>query len=477
MPEVDVRTSHTMIQAFAYYESAAHNGHEVRNVLISTVNLLPDKPYAQQFALLLRTRTKMDTDKRKQIQAILVIQSFAKDELDPDNPADWKKANKIGLQFAKEQYPDCQAVVYTQIDGQSGLIHNHIIACNCKVTDHKAIDSTAYFVLNARKKTNEVARRFGVILSAALSDKSDRDILYGTAADKKSKHERRCELKNKYSYEKDIKERVAAAMESATSEQDYYDRQLPAHGLAVSHRGRSKAATCGEYVIYELTDKSKMPPDDLEQKKTVKIISYKLGTNYEPAHLHEILASKQEQQQPEPEKLPETMPVFSYLYYTGFFCLGGTLFHQRFAVGGYTFSLAYTPVQAAPDAAVEQKPAAKVSDDLNQIKPTGKSAVAAAMSQTTPPDQTAPASDYDDYADIVTTFPRRRKHDGKINFDDVTKELTDEEEQKRLTQEKESFEAEADNQLLNAILREIQDFEFDDPMCEDDQPECSGKHF
>ena len=451
MPEVDVRTSHTMIQAFGYYEGAAHNGHEIRNIFIATVNLMPDKPYAEQFAQLLSTRKKMDTDKRQQIQAILVIQSFARDELEPVYPANRKKANKIGLQFAKEQYPDCQAVVYTQIDGQSELIHNHIIACNCKVTDHKAINSSAYLVLNARKKTNEVTRRFGVKLSAALSDKSDHDILYGTAADKKSKHERRLEMSGAdYIWEKDIKERVAAAMNAATSEQDFYDKQLPAYGLTISHHGKSKAAVSGEYVIYVLTDKSKMPPDDPDQRKKIEVKSYKLGSDYELPHLQEILKTKQAQQQPQPEKVPEK-----------------------------------TPLEAVPAAVIEP---AKISDEPQQRISTIKSAVEAAKESTAAPVQTAPVSYYDNYAVDVTTAPWHRKRDGKIKFDDkgkikfddIAKEITAAtEEQQLLTQAQMSFTAEVErnehDQRRREILREIQDFEFDDTMDEDDQPRISTK--
>jgi len=44
-----------------------------------------------------------------------------------------------------------------------------------------------------------------------------------------------------------------------------------------------------------------------------------------------------------------------YLYYTGFFCFGGTLFHQRFVAEWYTFSLAYTPIIFGPNSKADFK--------------------------------------------------------------------------------------------------------------------------
>lgn len=76
------------------------------------------------------------------VQGYRITQSFSKDELNPKNPEDWKKANEIGLKFAKKLYGKHQFVVYTHADGETGCLHNHIIV-NAVDMDGKSLRGIA----------------------------------------------------------------------------------------------------------------------------------------------------------------------------------------------------------------------------------------------------------------------------------------------------------------------------------------------
>lgn len=112
---------------YARGNGKGHNDKEVRNMVVSEVNMLPEtvQPYEVQMK---RYWNKASVKNKNQVRR--VIQSFSRKELNPDKPEDIQKANEIGNEFARRAYPGHQAVVFTQIDGKSGLIHNHIIVNN-----------------------------------------------------------------------------------------------------------------------------------------------------------------------------------------------------------------------------------------------------------------------------------------------------------------------------------------------------------
>lgn len=75
---------------------------------------------------------------KKKNQVMCIVQSFSHDEADPLNPADWEKANKLGVEFAKKAYPEYECAVFTQIDNKNHLVHNHIYVDKVNlITGHK----------------------------------------------------------------------------------------------------------------------------------------------------------------------------------------------------------------------------------------------------------------------------------------------------------------------------------------------------
>ena len=88
------------------------------------------------------------------------MQSFSINELNPDEPADILTANMIGQEFAQRYYPDRQAVVFTQTDGKSHLVHNHIIISDTDMTSSRGCDKQQYYQPTLAQWTNEIAGQY-----------------------------------------------------------------------------------------------------------------------------------------------------------------------------------------------------------------------------------------------------------------------------------------------------------------------------
>lgn len=68
------------------------------------------------------------------VELYSIVQSFDLDELDPENQNDVEKAHEIGVLTAKEimkKVGDREFCVFTQADGESHHLHNHIVIMNC----------------------------------------------------------------------------------------------------------------------------------------------------------------------------------------------------------------------------------------------------------------------------------------------------------------------------------------------------------
>lgn len=75
------------------------------------------------------------------VQAYHVIQSFAKNELDPEVPDAWITAQKLGTALAEERFPGRQVLVVTQRDGRTGCVHNHLVANSIETKTGRSLNS------------------------------------------------------------------------------------------------------------------------------------------------------------------------------------------------------------------------------------------------------------------------------------------------------------------------------------------------
>ena len=256
---------------YAYGKGKGHNGSDVRNDLIANVNILPGVPAEIQMQKYWnRARANHKT------QVIRVVQSFSVRELNPDEPADILTANIIGQEFVQKYYPDRQAVVFTQTDGKSHLIHNHIIISDTDMTSSKGCDKQQYYQPTLAQWTNEIAGQYFEL-----------DFGNAKTMDKTTQTERAKRALGEYVWKDDLKSRITEALNESESEDDWI-KNLPAHGVNIEVHDSKKR---GKYYTYELMDTDGFGDKKIPQN--LKSRSYKLGTLYDAEHVQEYFSEKE----------------------------------------------------------------------------------------------------------------------------------------------------------------------------------------
>lgn len=256
---------------YAYGKGKGHNGSDVRNDLIANVNILSGVPAEIQMQKYWnRARANHKT------QVIRVVQSFSVRELNPDEPADILTANIIGQEFVQKYYPDRQAVVFTQTDGKSGLIHNHVIISDTDMTSSRGCDKQQYYQPTLAKWTDEIAGQYFEL-----------DFGDTTVPDKTTQTERAKRALGEYVWKDDLKSRITEAMNESESEDDWI-KNLPAHGVNIEVHDSKKR---GKYYTYELMDTDGFGDKKIPQN--LKSRSYKLGTLYDAEHVQEYFSEKE----------------------------------------------------------------------------------------------------------------------------------------------------------------------------------------
>lgn len=97
-------------------------------------------------------------------QAIIYIQSWAKDELDKDDPADVARANAAGSELAMRltQGTGVPFTVATHTDSKSGCVHNHIVFANHDTQTKKAAPRDMRNWFKLRNVNDELMRDLGM---------------------------------------------------------------------------------------------------------------------------------------------------------------------------------------------------------------------------------------------------------------------------------------------------------------------------
>ena len=256
---------------YAYGKGKGHNGSDVRNDLIANVNILPGVPAEIQMQKYWnRARANHKT------QVIRVVQSFSVRELNPDEPADILTANIIGQEFVQKYYPDRQAVVFTQTDGKSGLIHNHVIISDTDMTSSRGCDKQQYYQPTLAQWTDEIAGQYFEL-----------DFGDTTVPDKTTQTERAKRALGEYVWKDDLKSRITEALNESESEEDWI-KNLPVHGVNIEVHDSKKR---GKYYTYELMDTDGFGDKKIPQN--LKSRSYKLGTLYDAEHVQEYFSKKE----------------------------------------------------------------------------------------------------------------------------------------------------------------------------------------
>lgn len=256
---------------YAEGHGVGHNGHEERNECVTPINLLPGIDYADQMEpYWLRARKNHTT------QILRIVQSFSTSEFDPANSMDILTANLVGQELVRQHYPDRQAVIFTQIDGKGGKVHNHVFISDVSLVDYKGCTPEQTHYKSIEKWTDEIAAQY-TQLDLGKSDPKE----------KLTQTERAKRETGKYVMKDDIRDRVKASMEHATSEKNFIER-CAQNGLGVTVKDNKSH---GHYYTYELLDFSNVPSVEKTPKNT-KARSYSLGGDYGYEALMERIQSK-----------------------------------------------------------------------------------------------------------------------------------------------------------------------------------------
>lgn len=258
--------------AYAAGHGAGHNQNEHRNVHIGYVNLLPGIDPADQMEMYWNRARK-----NHKTQVLRIVQSFSTKELNPQDENDILTANMIGQEFVQKYYPDRQAVVFTQIDGKSGLVHNHVIVSDTDIISCKGCEKEQYHFPKVKEWTNEIAGQYFELDSGVQQ-----------VEDKTTQTERHKRETGEYVWKDDLKERITSAMASAESEQEWL-QNLVRTGVNVEVHDSKKR---GRYYTYELVDTSQFPAGE-KIPQNLKSRSYKLGTLYDSDHVQEFFKEKE----------------------------------------------------------------------------------------------------------------------------------------------------------------------------------------
>lgn len=166
------------------------------------------------------------TQQRNQVQRI--VQSFSADELDPTTPGNWQRANDLGVELAEKLYPDYQTAVYTHIDGQNHVLHNHIIVNKVNLeTGHKLRERPGEAVERARQINDRLAER-------------EHWQVITPVREHQSKTEQDLTKKGQYSYMHDLRSRIDSVMaDTSVSDFKTFSERLIKSKVNVSIRGQN----------------------------------------------------------------------------------------------------------------------------------------------------------------------------------------------------------------------------------------------
>lgn len=264
-----------------------HNNKKVRNMVVSEVNMLPETvlSYEKQMQ---KYWNKASAKNKNQVRR--VIQSFSRNELNPDDPNDIQKANEIGMEFAQRAYPGFQAVVFTQIDGESGLIHNHVLLNNVNMETYRGFTDKEKSFAYVKKWTNEVAGQyFELDTGQHTKDKTTQNERRKRQENERIREENKSlppekQKPLKYIWKDDLKERIQEAAKSVRNYPDFFN-ELREYGVEAEIRTKRGGE---QYIVYEFFDTPTLMKKLGKIPKNLKAKGHKLGRDYDIPHLDEL---------------------------------------------------------------------------------------------------------------------------------------------------------------------------------------------
>lgn len=243
-----ISATRNVVGAIRYLtEDKSHDGVHERVGSISVYNM--SKRHMKEEML----ETLKKFNKQNNVQAYMITQSFANDELDIDVQEDLDKANEVGLELAKRVAgEERQILVVTQAD--NGKVHNHILIASVNMRDGKSLRGNA-------KNHNHVANVSDEIIKKHRIKNKNRD--RDAWRERKTIAEIKRREQGLYVWKDDLKRRIEEVMLTATNHKEMM-RDLASRGVDVKINGNGN-------ITYAFTD---------EEGKQRKCRASKLGNMY-----------------------------------------------------------------------------------------------------------------------------------------------------------------------------------------------------
>lgn len=205
-------------------------------------------------------------------EAMRVIQSFSHEDLDPTNPADWQRCNDLGNELAQKIAPNHQAAIYTHIDGNGHMLHNHIIINMPNLETGKKYNHN-----NDWKRVCSIANQISREHELSVINRGQSPVERRTMA------ERQLKTKNEYVWKDDLRGRIDKIMgDTSTSSYKDFSERLAHSGIIIHDRGKSFS--------YEFLD---------AKKKHRRARGKTLGADYEKETILDELELRQKPADPD----------------------------------------------------------------------------------------------------------------------------------------------------------------------------------
>lgn len=191
------------------------------------------------------TRRAFGKDGGNRVQAYRVIQSFGLNELNPLNEDDAELANQMGRELARELYPNHEAVVVTQADGDGGKLHNHIVVNAVSFVDGRSLRGDVTQWQTVSEASDRIIERHGLVPLGREG-----------AGNRRTMGERKRDARGEYVWKDDLKERIMLGLSDgdSISQEKFVKHMSEEHGVEVRFRGKTGVS----YSFKDDEDKSRI---------------------------------------------------------------------------------------------------------------------------------------------------------------------------------------------------------------------------
>lgn len=170
--------------------------------------------------------------KEHNVQGYSIIQSFDKDELDPESQEDLEKANEAGMKLAMDRAgDDRQILVVTQAD--NGYVHNHILMMSTAMSDGYALDTK-------QLKRSYVIEASDRILAEMQIKNKNAEMDRQNKKTKESMAEIKRRSKGQYVWKDDLRDRIDEALiNDGVKNNDEFSKVMNDKGVDVMYHEKT----------------------------------------------------------------------------------------------------------------------------------------------------------------------------------------------------------------------------------------------